>query len=145
MKKGTKLTKEIILELGFEENNWTDNGKPVYYGYMKDDVMIEITEDRFYYDGTDFKIKTKEQLIRLYHGLTGKKLTDPNKRKKEPTEIRADKIKGMIEDLPDPETVPLGHRYIFPHTLVWKGFLQMTFVTRQVMDAKPVQWFLQLD
>ena len=68
------LSPGYLEGLGFEKNDWTDDGVPFYEGWAKDEVMLEHRNGKYYLDGTDFEIRTVGQLKKLYEGLTGEKL-----------------------------------------------------------------------
>lgn len=56
--------------------------------------------------------------------------------------ITVDRLKKYIEALPEPNTVPLGHKYVFPY--LDKRLKAIVFITARVNDNfNPVQWALE--
>jgi hypothetical protein len=74
--KPIPLTEEWLVKFGFETNDWTDKGKTVYVGYVKEELMLQGTIKNLTLDGGGFDIKIKHlhQLQNLYFALTGKEL-----------------------------------------------------------------------
>lgn len=56
--------------------------------------------------------------------------------------IAVDRLKKYIEALPEPNTVPLGHKFVFPYND--NGLKALTFITVNVRDNfNPVAWALE--
>ncbi len=75
--KPIQLTEEWLVKFGFETNNWTDNGHPIYYGWNKSGFLLEGKLPNLSLDGSNNEliIKHVHQLQNLYFSLTGKELT----------------------------------------------------------------------
>lgn len=74
------INKQWFIDLGFEENNWTEGGVPIYFGWYKDNLLIETNKKQnvFFLDGRKGEypnIEYVHQLQNLYSGMLHKNLT----------------------------------------------------------------------
>ncbi len=74
------LTEERLLRFGFIKNDWTDNGKIIYYGWQNGTVLLETDSNNSFFvlDGKHGEFNNIEhvhQIQNLYFALTNKELT----------------------------------------------------------------------
>jgi hypothetical protein len=74
--KPIPLTEEWLIKFGFKRNDWTNEGKPIYYGWVFNGVMLEYNNRELLLDGYQdtLNIKHVHQLQNLYFALVGEEL-----------------------------------------------------------------------